>query len=333
MPRRAKENEENKNLEQVENKEVTSSVKATKKTTSKKSTTQSKTGKDTTKKVTSKKSATSKDSQEKVNSKDVAKKATSKSATSKTSTVKKTASKTGTTKKATTKRTASTTKKSTTKRTSTKKVSTKAKKRNINGKKAISPKLQKIRSYIVEYYDLPYRYNKTVVKALAQNPNTLFVYWEVSDEDRNSFIKKYGERFFHITKPVLIVHNLTDKYSYELDINDFANNWYIHVNDSKCQYVVELGRRPIEYTEEVPTDYIYITSSNVIEAPNDHVLFFNENDVIYFKNIHTNQYTKRVIKPFLKHICGIYKNFNLSEESNSFDFKNPSSQNPTSNVL
>ena len=215
MPRRAKENEENKNLEQVENKEVTSSVKATKKTTSKKSTTQSKTGKDTTKKVTSKKSATSKDSQEKVNSK---------SATSKTSTVKKTASKTGTTKKATTKRTASTTKKSTTKRTSTKKVSTKAKKRNINGKKAISPKLQKIRSYIVEYYDLPYRYNKTVVKALAQNPNTLFVYWEVSDEDRNSFIKKYGERFFHITKPVLIVHNLTDKYSYEIDINDFANN-------------------------------------------------------------------------------------------------------------
>ena len=333
MPRRAKENEENKNLEQVENKEVTSSVKATKKTTSKKSTSQSKTGKDTTKKVTSKKSATSKDSQEKVASKDVAKKATAKSATSKTSTAKKTASKTGTTKKATTKRTASTTKKSTTKRTSTKKVSTKAKKRNINGKKAISPKLQKIRSYIVEYYDLPYRYNKTVVKALAQNPNTLFVYWEVSDEDRNSFIKKYGERFFHITKPVLIVHNLTDKYSYELDINDFANNWYIHVNDSKCQYVVELGRRPIEYTEEVPTDYIYITSSNVIEAPNDHVLFFNENDVIYFKNIHTNQYTKRVIKPFLKHICCIYKNFNLSEESNSFDFKNPSSQNPTSNVL
>ena len=330
MPRKAKENEENKNLKQVENKDVTSSVKATKKTTSKKSTSQSKTGKDTTKKVTSKKSATAK--------KTASENGTTKKATNKTSTAKKTASKTGTTKKAATKRTASTAKKSTTKRTSTKKatskkISTKAKKRNINGKKAISPKLQKIRSYIVEYYDLPYRYNKTVVKALAQNPNTLFVYWEVSDEDRNSFIKKYGERFFHITKPVLIIHNLTDKYSYELDINDFANNWYIHVNDSKCQYVVELGRRPIEYTEEVPTDYIYITSSNVIEAPNDHVLFFNENDVIYFKNIHTNQYTKRVIKPFLKHICGIYKNFNLSEESNSFDFKNPSSQNPTSNVL
>ena len=38
---------------------------------------------------------------------------------------------------------------------------------------------------IVEYYDLPYRYNQTVVKVLAQTPNTLFVYWDISDDDRN----------------------------------------------------------------------------------------------------------------------------------------------------
>ena len=56
-------------------------------------------------------------------------------------------------------------------------------------------------------------------------------------------------------------------------------------------------------------------------------------DEIYFKNIHTNKYTKRVIKPFLKHIYGIYENLNLTEEINSFDFKNPSSQNPSSSVL
>ena len=298
MPRKAKEKQINEDVEKVELKKVTSSkVKATKKTDSKK--------------TSAKKSTTSKAKSVKADSKKVT--------TKKSSTSKSSSSKTRTTSK----------------KTSSKKITKKAK-RKINGKKAISPKLKTKKSFspiTLEYYDLPYNYNKTVVKALAQNPNTLFVYWEISDEDRNSFIKQYGERFFHITKPVLVVHNLTDKYSYELDINDFANNWYIHVADSKCQYIIELGRRPIEYTEEVPTDYIYITSSNVIEAPNDHVLFFNENDVIYFKNVHTNQYTKRVIKPFLKHICGIYKNLNLSEENNSFDFKNPSSQNPTSNVL
>lgn len=184
---------------------------------------------------------------------------------------------------------------------------------------------------VLEYYDLPYKYNKTVVKALAQNPNTLFVYWEISDEDRNNFIQKYGEDFFNITKPVLIVHNITDKYSFEIDIDDFANNWYIHVNDTKCQYVIELGRRPKELNSKINEDYLYVTSSNMIESPNDHVLFFKDTDKVYFKNIHTNKYTTKVIRPFiLNNIKNIYKELNLSEDVTSFDFKNPSSQNPTS---
>ncbi len=201
-------------------------------------------------------------------------------------------------------------------------------------KKVIQKDNDKNKKAILEYYDLPYRYNKTVVKALAQNPNTLFVYWEISDEDRNNFIKKYGEDFFNITKPVLIVHNITDKYSFEIEIDDFANNWYIHVNDTKCQYVIELGRRPKELSYKVREDYLYITSSNMIESPNDHVLFFKDTDKVYFKNIHTNKYTTKVIRPFLlNNIKNIYKEFNISDKENlnRFDFSNPSSQNPTSN--
>ena len=201
-------------------------------------------------------------------------------------------------------------------------------------KKVIQKDNDKNKKAILEYYDLPYRYNKTVVKALAQNPNTLFVYWEISDEDRNNFIKKYGEDFFNITKPVLIVHNITDKYSFEIEIDDFANNWYIHVNDTKCQYVIELGRRPKEVSDNVREDYLYITSSNMIESPNDHVLFFKDTDKVYFKNIHTNKYTTKVIRPFLlNNIKNIYKEFNISDKENlnRFDFSNPSSQNPTSN--
>ena len=30
---------------------------------------------------------------------------------------------------------------------------------------------------IAEYYDLPYRYNQTIVKLLYQTPTTLFIYW------------------------------------------------------------------------------------------------------------------------------------------------------------
>ena len=189
------------------------------------------------------------------------------------------------------------------------------------------------KTVVLEYYDLPYKYNKTVVKALAQNPNTLFVYWEISDEDRNDFIKKYGKDFFNITRPVLIVHNITDKYSFEINIDDFANNWYIHVNDSKCQYSIELGRRFKESNDIVNEDYLYITSSNMIESPNDHVLFFKDTNEVYFKNIHTNKYTTKVLRPFiLNNIKSIYKKLKLSEQENlnRFDFNNPSSQNPTS---
>ncbi|MEI3434642.1 MAG: hypothetical protein V8R26_06685 [Clostridia bacterium] len=33
-------------------------------------------------------------------------------------------------------------------------------------------------------------------------------------------------------------------YTFEIEINDFANCWYFNINDEKCEYVVELGRRP-----------------------------------------------------------------------------------------
>ena len=147
---------------------------------------------------------------------------------------------------------------------------------------------------IVEYYDLPYRYNETIVKILYQTPDTLFVYWDIADSDRENYIKQYGENFFNITRPVLIIHNDTMHYSFEIPINDFANSWYLHINDSKCDYRVELGRRPNYYNKEatkeieekIKTDYIYVSTSNEIESPNDRVLFnTNENNTIKIRNI------------------------------------------------
>ena len=49
---------------------------------------------------------------------------------------------------------------------------------------------------VSEYYDLPFKYNKTVVKTLAQTPTTLFVYWEISDEDVEKYKGQYGENFY-----------------------------------------------------------------------------------------------------------------------------------------
>ena len=206
-----------------------------------------------------------------------------------------------------------------------------------------------------EYYALPYKYNQTVIKILAQTPTNLFVYWEISDEDRESLKKQYGKYFFEITKPVLVVHNQTMNYSFEVDINDFANSWYLQVNDSNCEYQIELGRRPIpinysympQYDLEkegpikpVETSYIYISSSNELEAPNDHILF-NTKNKLYFRNIKTNQVIEKDIKdfPFVaddNKFISIYKLYEdlYKEEisNNSLDLNNPSSgvRNPGS---
>ena len=99
-------------------------------------------------------------------------------------------------------KTKATTKKTTTKKTSTTK---KAVSKKPTSKKTVKSKNEK-KVNIVEYYDLPYRYNQTIVKILAQTPNTLFIYWDISDYDRENFKKQYGDNFFDKTTPVLIIH-------------------------------------------------------------------------------------------------------------------------------
>ena len=263
----------------------------------------------------------------------VAKAKTTKAAPKKvaTSTPKKVEAKKTTTKKTEAKK-VTTAKKAPAKKVATKKATTKATKKASTPKKKEATKRKNINpvSNMVEYYDLPYRYNLTNVTVLAQNPETLFVYWDISDEDRAKLTLEYGEHFFDDTYPVLIVHNLTTGMSKEISIDDFANNWYIDVENSKCKYKVELGRRPKQHQSTVTKEYLNVTDSNTIEIPNDHVLFFKNYDMIYFTNIKTGQKVGKIInlQKDQENINAIYKDYDLEEfgdVKDRFDFSNPSS--------
>lgn len=257
--------------------------------TSKASSTKSKTSTKTTKKSTTKSNVASK-----------------KETTKKTTTISTVATKKETAKKSPSKSNASASK-STKKTVSTKKATS---------KKSPSKKIVNKKVDILEYYDLPYRYNKTIVKVLAQTPKTLFVYWDISDNDRENYIKQYGKSFFETTKPVLIIYNTTLNYSFEIEINDFANCWYFNVNDEKCEYLVELGRRPKTDNTSIPNNYLHITSSNKIESPNGHILFEKEQKTLFYRNVKTNEtYSKDVANlQFIKHFGRIYNIYEMYKE-------------------
>lgn len=239
----------------------------------------------------------------------VTKNSTTKKAESTPKKTSKTAEKTTTTKKAsTTKKSASAAKKNTTAKTTRKSSTSKA-------KRAVDIK-------IIEYYDLPYKYGNTIVKLLAQTPNTLFVYWEISNEDIDSFKAKYGEDFFNLTKPILIVHNLTLNKTTEVEVNDFANCWYLNTEEADCKYDIELARRfvnPPKKSEE----YLYIAKSNDLSSPNDHIMFKKLTDIVVFKNYKTNEIIKENITSFkfLRDIYKFYQNMYKDEL-----LKNPSSK-------
>ena len=277
MPRKSKEE-----LDILDNKKVNKEKTSTKKTTTSKKT--------VTKKVPEVEvnSSVEKESNKKANS---SKKVASDSKVAKKSTSTKT-----------TKKTTSVAKKSSTtsRKRATKKVSEKVTKPIISN---------------VEYYDLPYRYNETIVKILAQTPTTLFIYWDISDKDRESYIEKYGEDFFNTTKPVLIITNKTMNYTFEVEINDFANSWYLHLNDADCDYSVELGRRPI-YSNSNIDSYIYVSTSNDMEMPNNHILFDRLGKSVFFKNVKNNFIEEKEISSitFMKNIGKVYNIYEMYKE-------------------
>ena len=213
-------------------------------------------------------------------------------------------------------------------------------------KKAVQNKVvtSKAPNYMLEYYDLPYRYNETVVKILAQTPKRLFVYWDISDNDRQKYINSFGEDFFEKTYPVLLVYNEDKKYIREIPINDFANSWYIDIDDPKTSYKIQLGRKFISKPEIVNlaefekeniilrTDYLPFADSNDLEVPNDHVLLECLPKFVTFRNVKTSEEYTKDMRSFVNVFGENYDvkqfyNDNYKEEVSEgiFDMANPSS--------
>ena len=291
MPRKTKDeevkkvtNKGSKKVANIEVEEKSTSIKKASTLKSKTSSSKSSVAKSSTTKTSSKKVATPEET---------TKKSPAKKATTSKSTVKK-----ATTKKATTSK--STTKKTTASKNADKKSSAK------KAKPVVLP----------EYYDLPTVYNRTIVKILAQTPSSLFVYWEVSEDDRKKLQQQYGEEFFQNTKPYLVITNETMHYSFETEINDYANSWYIPIHDTSCKYSIQLIRKSILSNPSTSQSIVSIISSNKIATPNDHILFDKLGKTVFFRDVKSNHIIEKNISTlsFISNIGRIYNIYDLYKE-------------------
>lgn len=159
-----------------------------------------------------------------------------------------------------------------------------------------------------EYYELPSKYNQTIIRLLVQSPTRMFVYWEVSDETIKHFSNNSVD--YSNCTPVLKITNITKNYSYIIPVDPYANNYYIDVEDSGCEYKVELGRC-------VKNNFVNIYTSNKATVPNANPLSqeYSTDDVLFANYLCVSD--KKRIKLF-----GSREQYRTFANQNHIDFEN-----------
>ena len=126
-----------------------------------------------------------------------------------------------------------------------------------------------------EYYELPSKYNKTIVRLLVQSPTRMFVYWEV-DEDSVKYFESMKMNYSS-ARPVLKVKNITMNYSYDIPIDPFTTSYYIDVKDPDCEYQVELGR--------IQNDkFVNLYTSNSATVPRSNPMYVGDSEEVVYRN-------------------------------------------------
>lgn len=144
-----------------------------------------------------------------------------------------------------------------------------------------------------ELPEIPWSYGDTRIVALARDPYWLFVYWEISEATKDAVCRQHGPHAWEETQPVLRVYDTTNLYFFEsrqameIQINDFANNWYINTGQPNHTYLVELGRLLPDGT------YIFIARSNLVTTPRDDL-----SEIVDLEWLIPTEYEKRIYGRF-----------------------------------
>ncbi|WP_418791738.1 DUF4912 domain-containing protein [Phosphitispora sp. TUW77] len=117
--------------------------------------------------------------------------------------------------------------------------------------------------------NLPWGYDDNKIMIMARDPETIFAYWDISEQLRNSLRFTHGSQWDE-SLPVLRVYDVTgiDYFNgvnansfFDIVINDFAGNWYLHVGTPNRTFCVDLGKILKDGT------FVTIARSNITSTP------------------------------------------------------------------
>ncbi len=112
---------------------------------------------------------------------------------------------------------------------------------------------------------LPAQYNHTRLTLLVRDPEWIFAFWELSEDDRQRF--SINDR-----RMVLRVYDVTGVESvdqahrfHDVGVTDYSTSWYLHVAQANRAWAVDLG------VLDENGNFIIIARSNIVATPRDRI--------------------------------------------------------------
>ncbi|MDO9572973.1 MAG: DUF4912 domain-containing protein [Candidatus Omnitrophota bacterium] len=119
-------------------------------------------------------------------------------------------------------------------------------------------------------HDIPFCYDQDKIVLQVRDPHWVHTYWELRNQTLGGLRIRLGDEFARARK-VLRVYDVTNiifngsnaNSFFDIQINDFANSWYIDTNGPGRAFCVDLGLMLLDGR------FITIVRSNVVQTPTD----------------------------------------------------------------
>ncbi|KDN58756.1 DUF4912 domain-containing protein [Exiguobacterium sp. AB2] len=103
------------------------------------------------------------------------------------------------------------------------------------------------------YWKLPDRYDADLMHAVVQSPNSVYVFWEVSDAVKETLAMQFMRPWEDLPKAFRILDVTLLDYtsghanrSYTFELPEMTNSWFVRPLDPNTTYVFEFGIRTME---------------------------------------------------------------------------------------